>query len=662
MFCCRVYVDRFASFIVNRMALARESIASVLQSKNRTDLKKVLPQLLDEIDYYKAKTQKFVDGKYVDFMHQLQETEAYTEEIEVLIGDSQIALGNDDAVGGRESLSMADIELQQYKNEVRKICMEMQVLKKILRVDSLLEEVERCTSNSDALGVMDWLAELNQLINDEDDTIFCRLQCYESISERFEREKSVMEDSLKHKFGELVQMSEKQFQTNKLVCLQLTKDAAELKAVIKALLAINFKSQWICDFLLDNILVPIITRPVSLERNDAGLTSVELKLSFSVKERAADDLKPKYQVVFRNLKTVLEALHDINVFNLLGDYLQSKFLRTLIDDCLMDAVPATMDDMKETTLVDDVLNFHQFLVEITFYDEKQTDLTEFSQKVESLFRHRLSTGILNSAVAIMRKDISDMVLMAPTNTDEAAAGDEEEANLTIFPRCMVSKSTVELINLMSKIMREIELIGTSARQEGPAGDSEPTRIQLLSIISVILDRYITEVPSHHEKLLTRIPHLTALFYNNCAYLAFWVGKRESILNMSSKSKLLIELKRIGLEYLTEQVASQRSQVMDIMKEFDLNDSLTELSQSVYRCVRQCLRQMDLLKNVWQSILPDACYNSTMGTILSDFVAEVIRKIMGLEDIATPIANGLVDVISLIVERAPLIFAVRDLSI
>lgn len=640
------------------MALAKESIASVLQSKNRSDLKKVLPQLLDEIDYYKSKTQKFVDGKYVDFLHQL-DTEAYTEEIDTLIGDSQIALGNDDTVGGRESLSMADIELQQYKNEVRKICMEMQVLKKILRVDSLLEEVERCTSNSDTLGMMDWLAELNLLINDDEDTIFCRLACYESISERFEREKSVMEDSLKHKFGELVQMSEKQFQTNKLVCLLLTKDAAELKAIITALLAINFKSQWICDFLLENILVPIITRPVSLERNDSGITSVELKLSYSVKERTQDDLKPKYQVVFRNLRTVLQALHDINVFKLFGDYyLQSKFLRTLIDDCLMDAVPETMDDMKETTLVDDVLSFHQFLVDITFYDQSQAELTEFSQKVQLLFRHRLSTGILNSAVAIMRKDISDMVLMAPTNSDEAAAGDEDDANLTIFPRCMVSKSTVELINLMSKIMREIDLIGPN---EGPSasGDSEPTRIQLLSIISVILDRYITEVPSHHEKLLTRIPHLTALFYNNCAYLAFWVGKRESILNMSSKSKLLIELKRIGSEYLTEQVASQRSQVTDIMKEFDLNDSLTELSQSVYRCVRQCLRQMDLLKNVWQSILPDACYNSTMGTILSDFVAEVIRKIMTLEDIATPIANGLVDVISLIVERAPLVFAVRN---
>lgn len=128
--------------------------------------------------------------------------------------------------------------------------------------------------------------------------------------------------------------------------------------------------------------------------------------------------------------------------------------------------------------------------------------------------------------------------------------------------------------------------------------------------------------------------------------------------MSTDSQLLIDLKRLGLEYLTEQVSVQRSQLMDIMKDFDLNESLTELSPAVYRCVRQCLRQMDLLKNVWQSILPDATYHCEMGALLNDFVVEVIRKILILEDIATAIANGLVDVIGLIMERAPTIFTVN----
>lgn len=640
------------------MALAKESITSVLQGTNKSDLKKVLPKLLDEIDYYKSKTRKYIDGKYVDFLHQLPETETYMEDCESLIGDGQLALASDETTGTRETLSMADIELQQYKNEVRKICLEMQTLKKILRVDALLEEIERCSADNETLGVMEFLSELEELVNDQDDTVFRSLSCFENIEERFEKEKSQMQKNLKDKFSQLVQMTEKQFQTNKLVCLKLTTNIEELKDVIVALQATDFKSQWISDFLLDNILVPIMTRPVSLESNQTPDSDyVELKLSFSVKPRTADDLKPKYQIVFRNLKTVLGALQEIQIFGVFGQYMQDRFMRTLIDQCLMDAVPTTMDDMKETTLTDDVLAMHEYLVDISFYDKEQLELVQFSQKIDALFRNRFSTGILNTAVSIMRKDLSDIVLMSPGGSEEEKSTTDSTAtstdsNLTTFPRCMVSKSIMELVTLMSKIIREIELLSTPTA----AGDSEPARIQLLSIISVILDRYITEVPSYHKKLLTRIPHLTALFHNNCQYLSFWVGKRESILSMSPDAQLLVGLKRLGQDYLAEQVGSQRTQIMDIMKEFDLNDSLTELSQGVYRCVRQCLRQLDLLKNVWQSILPDGCYNANLGALLNDFIVEVMRKIMILEDIATPIANGLVDVISLIVERAPMVFA------
>ena len=642
------------------MDIAKDSIASVLQGSNKSDLKKVLLKLLDEIDYYKTKTQKFIDSKYVDFLQQLPETETYIEDCESLISDSLLALGADDVTDMRETLSMADIELQQYKDEVRKICLEMQTLKKILRVDALLEDIERCTTNKDTLGVMESLSELEILINDQEDVIFRHLHCYENIRKRYQKEKSEMQTNLEERFGQLVQTTEKQFQTNKLVCMRLTTDIEELRDVLTALLATKYNAQTFCDFLLDNVFVPIITRPVSLEHTENRHCFVELKLSYSVKPRTAEDLRPKYQIVFRNLKTVLEALREIEIFSVFKGYVQKRFLRTLIDECLMEAVPETMDDMKETTLVDDVIAMNQYLVEVGFINSEESELLRFSQKVDSLFRNRFSTGILNTAVAIMRKDLSDIVLMAPGNSGDAPVSTEvsesDPSSLSIFPRCMVSKSTVELINLMSKIIREIELLGST-----DSGDSNSTRIQLLSAISVILDRYMTEVPSYHKKLLTRIPHLTALFHNNCQYLSFWVGKREAVLGMSPDSQLLVDLKHLGVEYLTEQVASQRSQLMDIMKEFDLNESLTELSQGVHRCVRQCLRQLDLLKNVWQSILPDACYNGHMGFILNDFIGEVIRKVMNLEDIATPIANGLVEVISLIVDRAPLIFAVRNIS-
>lgn len=236
-------------------------------------------------------------------------------------------------------------------------------------------------------------------------------------------------------------------------------------------------------------------------------------------------------------------------------------------------------------------------------------------------------------------------------------GDDEESGVTMsFARCMVSKSTIELTELMSKIVREIELADTNKG----AGD-DVTKTQLLSIISVILDRYITEVATHHKKLLATIPYLTALFYNNCRYLNFWTQTRESVLNLAGDSQLLVELKRIGAEHFKSQCQTQRQQILLILKEFFLTDSSNnELPPAAFRSVRQCLRQLDLLKNVWKTILPDGCYNKTMGSLLNDLALEIIRRVLAVEDIPAPMANGLVEVITLISERAPQIFTVRRL--
>lgn len=85
--------------------------------------------------------------------------------------------------------------------------------------------------------------------------------------------------------------------------------------------------------------------------------------------------------------------------------------------------------------------------------------------------------------------------------------------------------------------------------------------------------------------------------------------------------------------------------------------MVELGAQPFKIIRQCLRQLDLLKNVWQTILPEMVYNKTMGTIVNDFCDEVIRKIVSREDISSEVANGLVNICELIFERAPAIFAV-----
>lgn len=90
---------------------------------------------------------------------------------------------------------------------------------------------------------------------------------------------------------------------------------------------------------------------------------------------------------------------------------------------------------------------------------------------------------------------------------------------------------------------------------------------------------------------------------------------------------------------------------------DLTDSMVELGPQAYKIVRQCLRQLDLLKNVWQTILPELVYNKSLGAILNDLCDEIIRKVVKREDISSSVANGLVNICDVIFERAPALFAV-----
>lgn len=91
--------------------------------------------------------------------------------------------------------------------------------------------------------------------------------------------------------------------------------------------------------------------------------------------------------------------------------------------------------------------------------------------------------------------------------------------------------------------------------------------------------------------------------------------------------------------------------------FSLDPLAIENDVMPQKVIRQCLRQFDLLKNVWQTILPDEVYTSSLATLLNEFCIEIIRRICVIEDIPSSVSHGLVDILDIIIDRAPTIFQV-----
>lgn len=201
----------------------------------------------------------------------------------------------------------------------------------------------------------------------------------------------------------------------------------------------------ICDFLLDNCLVPMITKPVSVEYSTDNPEYVQLNISYSLKE-LSKSLRPSYKQVFAHIKSLLDCLANINVnvssdqhvFTIIGSHIKKRLLKLIVDECLMHAVPETMNEYHASTLVDDVLRFEQVLAD-TFFIDPDTDraLSEFTLKFDTLFRNGLSKKVFENARKIMQKDLQDMVTVAKGNSPEEVA-----KNPFLFPQCMISKSTM----------------------------------------------------------------------------------------------------------------------------------------------------------------------------------------------------------------------------
>lgn len=98
--------------------------------------------------------------------------------------------------------------------------------------------------------------------------------------------------------------------------------------------------------------------------------------------------------------------------------------------------------------------------------------------------------------------------------------------------------------------------------------SEELAPRLLQTIPIILERYLTEVPKHHAKLLLNIPQQTALFHNNCMYLAYWVNENISK-GIESPVTIVKSLHHCGSEQFLRQISNQRCQLMEILKDFGM---------------------------------------------------------------------------------------------
>ncbi|KAJ6640135.1 Centromere/kinetochore protein zw10 [Pseudolycoriella hygida] len=612
-------------------------VLNIVNENESISLKKNTTNLVEEIANLQNKVKTYVEDNFENFLPNAATNRQYLDEADRIVRDIDNLyhnLSNESKVVVLGSLDKS--ELGEYIQNLDEAKAGLHTSHKILKIDHLFQCIEVAKTHKEYQKFMGYIFDIKDLINDPKDEIFRQLDCFANINIRYQIENQSLLYSLKQEFDQLVQLKEKSFEKTKCVTMRVSKNREKFAEIALPLINTKFNSRTMCEFLLNNVFKPIITKPVSIEMNDADSSFVQMQLSYSTID-LSDDLRPNYKNVFENLKLTIECLQLINnsfdekvcVFTIIANSVKEQFIDLLRNSCLSYSIPNTINEMKVSTMVDDIKEFNEFLVSTKFLRDNDTELTNFAQKIDVLFQNRFCRNILESAVEIMRKDLHDMMIIS----------DNGGGSASMFPRCMISKSTSELVTLMDKVLHQSKTA------------TEDIVEKLLSTIPSILERYITEVPTHHAKLLVNIPQQAALFHNNCNYLAYWTAKNGDKIELVGN--IVQSLQKLGADHFVRQINNQKEQIMELLREF--NPLTIETDVMSQKIIRQCLRQFDLLKNVWQTILPDEVYTSSMATLLNEFCVEIIRRICALEDIPSTVSNGLVDILDIIIERAPTIF-------
>ncbi|KAI5634824.1 centromere/kinetochore zw10 domain-containing protein [Phthorimaea operculella] len=467
--------------------------------------------------------------------------------------------------------------------------------------------------------------------------------------------------------------------------------------------------------LLKEVLIPIIQKDCTVfaETDELMTVTIYHKPNF----------KPPYDAVISNLRLLFHYLSNKlkieyteangsihTVMSAIGGCIGNEFRCVLVKDCLLDTIPYNINDLQTYgKITAEICDFEDFLNIIKLSPEGRFSILGYLEHIDLLFSAKSSQHYLETARTIMMKDLSQTMSIGVESIpdDEQntvfVEGDAEEAlkildqtipkSLFYFPRCMISKTAQELLDLVHEMM------------EQAVQCSDVVSKKLYQTTRLVFELYDAVVPYHHEKYLQTIPQYVALFHNNCMYLAHnlltfgdkWLmlmegreldypisfldlvqklrdlGYKHLTVHMQQQRKQILDNVRSSVswtwcrssgtwvttsyKHLTVHMQQQRKQILDNVRSSDLNSIAVKdvLGDNAEAAVRQCLRQLQLLKNVWIGVFPINVFTRLMGTLANMFVDELIHRVCCAEDVSAEMATQLADIYNLVVQKIPVLF-------
>ncbi|XP_071865112.1 zeste-white 10 kinetochore protein [Bombus fervidus] len=637
----------------------------------KVNLHEKISEIQKEITKLKYDVKDFMDDNYVEFTSKLTKDQHLVSKGEKLLEEMN-ALQKKIDTQVKIELSGSTKELKTLSQALKESNIMLQLSNQLLTLHECIKSVKNYQEEKRYVDAAETLCHMQTILYNPQ-TDLRDLDIYTAIEEEYlNLYTSFLSDtsSLLHERICWTGVDDKDAKT---VTLNVKNEVDDMQDLIQGLHRIDNLSSHLHKFsvtLMNHMISPIINDDCSVYVIDEKMFTVEILNKKKL---------PGYKSVLYNLELLFKFLYQHFQFTIHDDrtflkeiqpHLLERLSTSLKDDCISRITPTSSADLKNfTPIVQAINDFQYFLVKIGFITNDQLFLSEYTKNIDKLLIKKICQDLLAKARTIMKKDLHDCITYEPQKPlefpedtydyNEIKAYKKLSDDTFQLPKCQISTSARETLNLARYILDEA------------CNSSDTCAMQLFYTCRNVFEMYAGLVPEHHRKFLETIPQQVAMFHNNCMYLAhhlLTLGHEyrdklpESLhnLNLTFADQVLV-LRDVGSSCFLEHMKYQRNIIFDILKESGLSalGQTSELHPSTERAMRQCIRQLELLKTVWVDVLPVNIYCRAVGCITNSMVEDLIIRVISVEDIPADVATELVTLFNMIVKRAPQIFPVHQ---
>uniref|UniRef100_A0A0C9R4G9 Zw10_0 protein n=1 Tax=Fopius arisanus TaxID=64838 RepID=A0A0C9R4G9_9HYME len=614
-------------------------VAKVLRTTGKieaADLKNKISEIQKEIIALKTDVNQFIEDNYVDFLAKVEKDTILIERSEKLV-DSMKGLKNRIEDQIKVELSGSTKELKSLSQTLEASNISLELSSQLLDLHTSLKTMEKLQQENRYVEAAKVFKRMHKILNRREKNDLKLLNIYPPIRDFYFTTYSTFLSTITEIWEQNVCWTDAQGtestknSAHSSTSLKLDCQPKDIQDLVEALHYVEELTptlQFFCTKILKRFIIPII-------HHDCSVYVVE-KTVFNVTV-LNESQSPTYKSTLHNLKLLFQFLNQHfqckieqkTFIGLISEQLSERIEEELIKNCISKTIPDSSAGLQNFKEVEETVQvFEDYLVEIGFLLPEDFFLSQYISNVDRLYIDKKCQGLLNTAREIMRKDLHDSFKYEP-EVSELPKSLKNCSNIIMerklsektfqLPACQVSKSARQILQLVRSILDEL------------TRSPEACSVRLYYMSRNIFEMYAGAVPEYHKKFLETVPQQVALFHNNCMYFAHHLMTlgyeyQQKIPTHLEKHNvtyvdLTLKLRVVGAEYFMNHMKYQRNIITEIINDSGLSQlgQSSKLPPSTEKALRQCVRQLELLKTVWSEVLPVNTYCKALGIFHSHFL-------------------------------------------